>query len=102
MHPVVERRQEAIRQVCSRHRLRWLDACGWTPCAEPGGEPGWVGFLVELDDLEPAEFAETYFSLTEALEALLAHRVELIVESAVTNPHLSELLNASRLRLYGT
>lgn len=100
MHPIVEEKRDAILELCRRHRLMRLDLFGSAATDEFDPASSDIDFLVELEDLEPAAYSEAYFSLLEDLEALLGRSVDLVVESAVTNPYFRESIERTRTRLY--
>jgi predicted nucleotidyltransferase len=100
MHPVVEQKLPALLDLCRRSRLRRLDLFGSAASGTfvPGTSD--LDFLVELEDLAPAEYSEAYFSLLEGLEDLFGLPIDLVVESAVTNPYFRESFERTRVRLY--
>jgi uncharacterized protein len=59
-----------------------------------------LDFLVEFDDLTPAERADSYLGLLLDLEALFARPVDLIETSAIENPYFLRAIAASRQTIY--
>jgi predicted nucleotidyltransferase len=59
-----------------------------------------LDFLVEFEEMPPAEYADAYFGLLAALESLLRRRIDLVVLSAIRNPYFLESINRSRTVLY--
>lgn len=100
MHPFVENKREALTELCRRHRLRRLDLFGSATTAEFDPKTSDLDFLVELEDLEPAAYSETYFGVLQDLEVLFGRSIDLVVESAVKNPYFKESLERTRTRLY--
>ena len=100
MHELVEKKRDALLELCRRHRLKRLDLFG--SAATENFDPGTsdLDFLVELEDLEPAAYSEAYFGLLEDLEDLFGLPVDLVVESAVTNPYFRASFERTRKRLY--
>lgn len=100
MHPLIERNRPAIEELCRRYSVRRLDLFG--SAARGGFEPGTsdLDFLVVLEDLPPAEFAAAYFGLLEGLTDLLRTPVDLVSESAITNPYFRESVEQTREQLY--
>lgn len=100
MIPIVERNREAVKRLCRRFCVRRLELFG--SAAGSGFDPSRsdLDFLVEFENLNPGEYADTYFGLLEGLEDLFRRRVDLVVVSAVRNPYFLESIERSRTLLY--
>jgi predicted nucleotidyltransferase len=59
-----------------------------------------LDFLVDFEDLESEEYADTYFGLLEGLQELFKRNVDLVMVSAVKNPYFLESIERSRTLLY--
>lgn len=59
-----------------------------------------IDFVVAFRDMTPAEHADAYFGLLEALQDLLGHRVDLLEEGAIRNPYLRQSIDAAKRTLY--
>jgi predicted nucleotidyltransferase len=97
---VVEAHRAEIKELCRHHGVRRLELFG--SATSPGFDPNLsdVDFLVEFGELNDRPYADAYFGLAEALEALLGRPVDLVVTSAVTNPYFLEDIAPSRTLLY--
>lgn len=100
MHPLIEQHREALLELCKQYPLKRLDLFGSAARGTFDPECSDLDFLVELEDLEPADFADAYFGLLEGLEDLFERPVDLVVESAIRNPYFRESLEQTRTRLY--
>ena len=100
MNPVVEERRADLARLCRRFRVRRLELFGSAARADFDPAASDLDFLVEFDDLEPAEYADAYFGLLEALQAIFGRAVDLVVPSAVRNPYLLRAIEQSRVVLY--
>ena len=100
MHETIESRRAAVAELCRRLRVRRLDAFG--SAVKGGFNPASsdLDFLVEFEPLAPAEYAEAYFSLKEALEAIFGRPIDLVTSAAVVNPYFRESVAASCEKLY--
>ncbi len=56
--------------------------------------------VVAFRDMTPAQHADAYFGLLEALQGLLAYRVDLLEEGAIRNPYLRRSVDAAKRTLY--
>jgi uncharacterized protein len=100
MHELIESRRAAVADLCRRLHVRRLDAFG--SAVKGGFDPvsSDLDFLVEFGQLSPADYAEAYFSLKEALEEIFGRPVDLITPTSVVNPYFRESVAASREQLY--
>ncbi len=102
MNPELAQHQAALEELCRRYRVRRLDLFGSaaTDRYRPGESD--LDFLVEFEPLAVGTYADTYFGLLEALEALFSRPVDLVVESAIRNPYFRQSVEQSRTPLYAT
>jgi predicted nucleotidyltransferase len=59
-----------------------------------------VDFLVTFVGVRPGEYADNYFGLVEALEALFQRPVDVVVTSAITNPYFLQGIQSTRTLVY--
>jgi len=100
MSHVVLSKEEQIRDLCRRHRVRSLRLFG--SALRDDFEPGRsdVDLIVRFEDMPPGDYAEAYFGLLEDLQELLGGPVDLVTESSVTNPWLRREIEAHQSVLY--
>jgi predicted nucleotidyltransferase len=55
---------------------------------------------VVFEPRSPANYAEAYFGLREALQALSGRPIDLLTEAALENPHLRRRVESERRTLY--
>ncbi len=59
-----------------------------------------VDFIIRFpDDMHYTTYADNYFALADALEALLKKDVELIAEETIQNPYLLQSINSHKMHL---
>ncbi len=59
-----------------------------------------VDFIIRFpDDMHYTTYADNYFALADALEALLKKNVELVTEKTLKNPYLVQSINRHKLQL---
>jgi predicted nucleotidyltransferase len=92
---------DALDDLCRRFRVRRLDLFG-SAATGRGFDPkrSDLDLLVAFEPLPPVEYAEAYFGLHEALEALSGRPVDLVTEAALENPHLRRRVEAERHALF--
>lgn len=97
---VVEAHRAEIDELCRRYGVRRLEVFGSVTSARFDPKRSDVDFLVEFAERDDLRYADAYFGLAEALEALLGRSVDLVITSAVTNPYFLEEITPSRRLLY--
>ncbi len=59
-----------------------------------------VDFIIKFpDDMHYTTYADNYFALADALEALLKKSVDLVTEKTLKNPFLLQTINLNKLQL---
>ncbi len=59
-----------------------------------------VDFIIRFpDDMHYTTYADNYFALADALEALLKKDVELVAEETIQNPYLLQSINSHKMQL---
>jgi predicted nucleotidyltransferase len=56
--------------------------------------------LVTFQELDPDQYADTYFGLLEDLQALFQRPVDLVVASAIQNPYFRQTVESTRTLVY--
>ena len=98
---LIEDNREAIKDLCTRYRVRRLEVFGSTLTGKDFcSEQSDLDFLVEFLPLKQGEHADAYFGLLEALEELFNGHVDLVMPGAIKNPYFLESVNKNRKVLY--
>ena len=100
MQPTIESRRTQLALLCREHHVRRLEVFGSATRAYFDPKLSDLDFLVEFEPMEPVAYAEAYFSLKEALEALFKRPVDLITSASLNNPYFRASLAASSERVY--
>lgn len=80
--------RSAIATLCSAHGVSRLRVLGSATSGRFDEARSDVDFLVDFAS-SPEDAFSAYFGLKEDLEALLGRRVDLVMTSAVRNPHFA-------------
>jgi predicted nucleotidyltransferase len=100
MTTAVDAHREELADLCRRTSAKRLDLFG--SAARADFDPGHsdLDFLVEFEDLPPAQYADAYFTLKESLEALFGRPVDLVTIASLENPYFRERVLAERQLVY--
>jgi uncharacterized protein len=87
--------------LCQRFGVRRLDLFGSATTGRFDPHRSDLDFLVSFDDmLPPGAYADAWFGLRVALEALFGRPVDLLTEAALENPYLRRRVEAERRPLF--
>ena len=100
MIPDIERNRTQLEAMCKRFRVRRLEAFGSAVTGRFRPETSDIDFLVEFQPPNGSGYADRYFGLLEALEALFQRPVDLVVTSAIKNPYFRQSVDETRTLLY--
>ena len=92
--------RERLTALCRQFGVKRLDLFGSATNETFNAATSDYDFLVELEDMPPAAYADAYFGLLEALTALLQRPVDLVTARAVKNPYFLKSIEQSRIPLY--
>ena len=98
MSPMVEKKIKNIQELCIRYHVVKLDIFG--SAAIGSLKPNDLDFLVEFQSLPPGEYAKAYFNLLESLKQLFGCHIDLVVDSAITNPFFRQGVDETRKSIY--
>src|SRR5687767_985080 len=100
MGSVVDAHREALVDLCRRTGAKRLDLFGSAARTDFDPERSDLDFLVEFEELPPAQYADAYFQLKDSLEALFGRPVDLVTTVSLENPYFRERVLAERQLLY--
>ena len=100
MQSIIEQQRDQVAAACKQAGARRLYVFGSAVRPDFDSTSSDLDFLVELDDLPPAKYADSYFSLKENLERLFGRKVDLVTERNLENPYFRKRVLAERQSVY--
>lgn len=100
MIPEIEQHRAELETLCRRFGVRRLELFGSAATDAFHFGRSDLDFLVEFAPPLGPGYADRYFGLLEALEALFGRPVDLVVASAIKNPYFRESVEKTRELLY--
>lgn len=100
MIPEIEQHRAELETLCRRFGVRRLELFGSAATDAFHFGRSDLDFLVEFAPPLGPGYADRYFGLLEALEALFGRPVDLVVVSAIKNPYFRESVEKTRELLY--
>jgi len=98
-HPLKDK-EKTLQQLCKKHRVKRLMLFGSavrTLADQPAND---FDFLVEFQNMPPAQHADAYFGLLNDLETVLQKPVDLVEPGSIRNPYFKKSIQASQILLY--
>jgi uncharacterized protein len=89
----------AICQLCPKYYVKDLYAFG-SVVSDAFNEGSDVDLLVSFSGVPMLDFADNYFNFQEALEKIVARKVDLVIEKSLTNPVLIRSIHKSKQTIY--
>lgn len=89
-------KQKELKALCCQFGVKTFEVFGSAAQETGFGEISDLEFL----PMTPAEHADAYFGLLNALKALFDRPVDLLEIKAINNPYLLETINQHRVELY--
>jgi len=99
MIDIIRDNQQAIADLCRQYGIRKLEVFGSAATGAFDPATSDIDFLVDLGGYERG-VAKRYLHFAYALENLLRRRVDLVTESAITNPYFRYTIDRSREPVY--
>ena len=100
MNTLIETHRAELTALCRRFGVRRLELFGSAVGTGFDASTSDLDFLVVFEPANPAEHADRYFGLLEALGSLFGRPVDLVELSAIRNPYFMKGIEASRTILY--
>ena len=100
MSPFIDDHRAALEELCRRYRVRSLFLFGSAARGDFAPGRSDVDLLVEFEPMPAGGYADAYFGLREALEALFGRDVDLVTLTAVRNPYMKADIERTRTLLY--
>ena len=100
MTSLLRQRRAEVGALCRCYHVRSLELFGSAATGQDRPGESDLDFLVEFDSLPAGGYADAYFGLLEALEALSGGTVDLVVASAIKNPYFRQSVERTKTLLY--
>ena|ERR1035437_2899250 len=89
-----------INSLCLQNKVKSLYVFG-SVLTNRFTEKSDIDLVVDIDSIDPFEYANNYFNLKFALQDLIKRPIDLLENKAIKNPYVRENINSSKLLVYG-
>jgi len=100
MIDLIEQHRAALESVCRTYHVKTLELFGSAADGTWDHERSDLDFLVEFLPEAGGRIFHGFFDLQDALESLFRRKVDLVMPTAIRNPHLLSVINRQRQVLY--
>ena len=100
MIALIEQQRPEVAALCSRFGVQSLEVFGLAADGAFDPAHSHIDFLVEFLPADAGSLFDSYFELQQALEQLLARKIDLVTTSALENPDVLAAVNQSRQMVY--
>jgi predicted nucleotidyltransferase len=90
-----------IRILCQKNKVKSLYVFG-SVLTDRFTDKSDIDLIVDIDSIDPLDYADNYFNLKFALEELLNKQIDLLEQKAIKNPYLRENIENSKNLLYAS
>ncbi len=92
---------EQITKLCTKNKVKTLFAFG-SITTNKFKEESDIDLVVEIDDLDPMTYSDSYFDLKFQLERILRRPIDLLEQKAIRNPYLKAEIEKSKVLVYAS
>jgi hypothetical protein len=96
----IEQHRREIEALCRDYGVQRLAVFGSAATSSFRANSSDLDFLVLFRSPLTPGYADRYFGLLEGLQSLFKRRVDLVVESAISNPYFRETVDRNKALLY--
>ena len=96
----LDKYRKEINSLCLQNKVKSLYVFG-SVLTNRFTEKSDIDLVVDIDSIDPFEYANNYFNLKFALQDLIKRPIDLLENRAIKNPYILENINSSKLLIYG-
>ena len=94
------RHLDQIKTLCYSNKVKTLFAFGsiTTENFKPDSD---IDLVVDIPEMDPFSYSDSYFNLKTQLENLFHRRIDLLEQRAIKNPYLKQQIDQTKVLIYG-
>ena len=99
MNQLLANKIDKVTSAMKLHHVKNAYAFG-SICTDSFNDSSDVDILVSFEEMQPADYADNYFSLLYKLQEIFSREVDLITEKSLKNKYFINVINKSKIPLY--
>ncbi len=88
-----------LQGLCQQNKVKSLYVFG-SVLTDRFNENSDIDLVVDIDSIDPIDYAENYFNLKFALQDLFKRQVDLLENKAIKNPYIRQNIDQSKHLIY--
>lgn len=100
MLDIIENNIAEIKKLCLQFHVKKLELFGSAISDRFDEKSSDIDFLVEFDELQAGQYADSYFGLLESIKKLLGRDVDIVMIKAIKNRYFLQKIDRNRKVLY--
>ena len=91
--------KNSLTELCLRNKVKTLYVFG-SVMTNRFNDSSDIDLVVDIDEPDPLDYADSYFNLKFALEDLLERQIDPLENKAIRNPFMREQIDNSKQLIY--
>jgi predicted nucleotidyltransferase len=91
---------DQIKKLCDSNKVKALFAFG-SVTTDKFNLDSDIDLVVDIDETDPINYSDYYFSLKLQLENLFRRHIDLLEQKAIKNPYLKKEIDQTKVLIYG-
>jgi predicted nucleotidyltransferase len=91
---------DKIKTLCRAHNVKTLFAFG-SVCTDRFSDKSDIDLLISFEQMDYADYADTYFDLADKFEDLFHRPVDLVTDKSLSKTYFIDSVNRTKTILYG-
>lgn len=95
----LDRYKNEIDKLCFQNKVKTLYVFG-SALTDQFSVKSDIDLVVDIDSIDPFDYADSYFNLKFALQDLFKRKIDLLESKAIKNPYIRENIDQSKSLIY--
>lgn len=88
-----------LKNLCQQNKVKSLYVFG-SVLTDRFSDKSDIDLIVDIDSIDPIEYADNYFNLKFALQDLFKRPIDLLENKAIKNPYVRQNIDNSKYLIY--
>jgi predicted nucleotidyltransferase len=97
----LDRYKDDINKLCFQNKVKTLYVFG-SVLTNQFTTKSDIDLVVDIDSIDPFDYADSYFNLKFALQDLFKRKIDLLENKAIKNQYIRENIEQSKMLIYGS
>jgi uncharacterized protein len=89
----------SLKSICQQNKVKSLYVFG-SVLTDRFNDKSDIDLIVDIDSIDPIDYADNYFNLKFALQDLFKRQIDLLENKAIKNPYIRQNIDNSKYLIY--